>query len=140
MNVQAPARVETTMTSLRSSAAQLWPGTVVALAVAAGWFLLAVAHPTTTYHFDPFLVAIAPFVILRLQRAATPWRMVLASTGFGAALALAETLLLDNAGALRGPAVLGIIGPMPESLISILPGILAVVVVHTLIRQARSAH
>ena len=66
--------------------------------------------------------------------------MVLASTGFGAALALAATLLLDNAGALRGPAVLGIIGPMPESLISILPGILAVVVVHTLIRQARSAH
>ncbi|MDQ0278818.1 hypothetical protein QO003_003121 [Arthrobacter silviterrae] len=96
-------------------------------------------HPTTTYHFDPFLVVIAPFALLRPRRGASPWRLVLAGSGIGAALALAVTLLLNSAGALRGPALLGSIGSLAEALIAIVLGI-AVVVVSTLIRQARSAH
>lgn len=141
MTDSAPAPAETTTTPTRSIAVQLWLGTVVALAVAAGWFLLAVTHPTTTYHFDPFLVVLAPFALLRPRRAASPWRLVLAGSGSGsgAALALAVTLLLDGVGALRGPALLRSLSPTPEALIAIVLGI-AVVVASTRIRQARSAH
>ncbi len=99
MTDTAPASAETTRTPTRSIAAQLWLGSVVALAAAAGWFLLAVTNPTTTYHFDPFLVVITPFVLLRPGRAASQWRIVLAGSGIGAALALAATLLLDSASA-----------------------------------------
>lgn len=139
MTDSAPAPAETTTTPTRSIAVQLWLGTVVALAVAAGWFLLAVTHPTTTYHFDPFLVVLAPFALLRPRRAASPWRLVLAGSAIGAALALAVTLLLDGVGALRGPALLRSLSPTPEALIAIVLGI-AVVVASTRIRQARSAH
>ncbi|GAA1336604.1 hypothetical protein GCM10009611_01930 [Arthrobacter roseus] len=105
MTDSASAPVETTMTPTLSIAVQLWLGSVVALAVAAGRFLLAVTHPTTTYHFDPFLVVVAPFALLRPRLAASPWRMVLVGSGIVAGLALAATLLLDSAGALRGRGV-----------------------------------
>jgi hypothetical protein len=35
----------------------------VSVAVAVVWFLLATAHPTTTFHFAPLLVAAAWSVI-----------------------------------------------------------------------------
>ena len=138
MTDSASAPAETAMASTRSIAVQLWLGSVAALAVAAGWFLLAVAHPTTTYHFDPFLVVIAPFALLRPRRAASPWPMVLAGSGIGAALAVTTTLLLDSAGALRGPGYLGSVGPAAEASIAVVLGI-AVAVVSTLLRQTRSA-
>ena len=65
--------------------------------------------------------------------------MVLAGSGIGAGLAVNATLLLYSAGAMRGPALYGSIGPAAEAPIAIVLGI-ALAVVSTLIRQASSAH
>jgi hypothetical protein len=126
--------------SVRSVAMQLWVGTAVALAIAVGWSLLAVTHPTTTYHFDPLFVVIAPVALARIRSTAPlPWRIVLAGSGIGAGLALATTVLLDGAGVLRGPTLIGSIGPVTEALIVIMFGV-AIEVVSTLLRVDRSAH
>lgn len=126
-------------TSVRSVSAHLWVGAAVALLVAVGWSLLAVTHPTTTYHFDPFVVVIAPVLLMRFRSAGPlPWRVVLAGGGIGAVVALATTVFLAAAGAFRGPTLIGYISPVAEALIAILLGV-AVEVVSTLIRLGRRA-
>ncbi len=124
-------------TSLRVITARLWLGAVVALTVAVGWFLLAVTNPTTTYHFDPFLVVIAPVALTRFRHTGSlSWRIVLIGTGIGTGLALATTALLSSVGGLRGPGLVGGIDPVAEALIGILLGV-AVQVLSTLSRKHR---
>ncbi|MEO7005612.1 MAG: hypothetical protein ABI275_09425 [Terrimesophilobacter sp.] len=128
---------ESASTSLRAISARLWLGAVVALAVAVGWFLLAVTNPTTTYHFDPFLVVIAPVALTRLRHAGSlSWRIVLIGTGIGTGLALATTALLSSVGGLRGPGLVGAVSPVAEALIGILLGV-TVEVASTLVRKHR---
>ncbi len=124
-------------TPAHSIPARLRAGTAIAVVIAIGWFLLALTHPTTTYHFDPFLVVIAPVALTRF-RSTRPlrWRVVLAGSGIGAGVALATTVLLNDAGALRGPALIGPIGPVSEVLIAILLGVI-VEAVFSLVRWPR---
>lgn len=108
MTDSARGSVESATTAARSTGPRLWAGMAVALAVAAGWFLLALIHPTTTYDLDPLLVVIAPVALTRFRSTGTlSWRIVWAGSGIGAGLALATTILPDGVGALRGPSLLG---------------------------------
>lgn len=140
MTESMPISADSAPTPIRVVTARLWVGTVVAVAVAVGWLLLALTHPTTTYHFDPLLVVIAPVALTHFRSTGRlPWRIVLVGSGIGAGLALATTMLLGGVGALRGPSLLGSISPVAEAVIAILLGV-AVAVVSSLIRQARRAH
>jgi hypothetical protein len=51
-----------------------WAAPLVSVAVAVVWFLLATAHPTTTFHFVPLLVAAAWSVIRRCAGVPAPLR------------------------------------------------------------------
>lgn len=134
-----PAAAKPEMPPPRSHGAQLWLGTAVAALIAIGWFLLAISHPTTTYHVDPFLVVIAPVALMRFRNTGPlPWGLVLAGSGIGAGFALTTTALLYGAGALRGPGLIGPISPEAEVLIAILLGVV-VEVVFTLVRQVNKS-
>ncbi len=94
------------------------------LAAAAGWLVLAMTHPTTTYHFAPLLTALA----WPLGATRNPDRPHRGRDGLraliGSAL-LAGTVLgiLALAGALDGPALIGSTAA-EESLILIAAGTL----------------
>jgi hypothetical protein len=135
--VDGTAVTETATSPVHKVTVRLWAGVIVATALAASWVVLAVINPTTTYHFDPLLVVIAPVAVTRLRSSGSlTWRTVAAGTGIGVGVAVSSTLLLDGVNALRGPSLFGSISPAVEAMIAILLGI-AVEVASTIIRQRR---
>lgn len=112
----------------------MWASATVALVVSVGWLLLAVSHPTTTYHFAPLIIVIAPVMFMRISvEYRLRWRYVLASTGTGAAIALATTTVLVAWGALRGPSIAdhlgGDSGAIGEAFITIGLGVAIVIAI-----------
>ncbi|AEA23518.1 glutaredoxin [Amycolatopsis echigonensis] len=97
-------------------------GLAVTLLAAAGWFALATANPTTSYHLAPAVVA-AAWPIARRLRAGRPLPIGAAAlTAFGGALiAVAVTLLLSARDALAGPILFGV-PPLTEALLSVALG------------------
>lgn len=68
--------------------------------------VLAFARPTVTYHLAPALVA-AAYPALRWAGRRAPLRSALFGTAAAAAVVVATALVLDVAGVLRGPALVG---------------------------------
>lgn len=85
-----------------------WTGLPFTIAAAAGWIMLAVNTPTTTYHFAPTVVA-AAWPAARRVRAGhrLSMRAVATTVGGGAVVALALTAGLATRGALAGPTFFG---------------------------------
>jgi glutaredoxin len=99
-------------------------GALLALAAAAGWFALATRSPTTTYHFAPAIVAAAWPVGRRLRVGrALPLRAALHTALGGALLALIATVFVSTSGALAGPALFALPGPLAETLVSVAVGV-----------------
>lgn len=124
----------------RASAGSLapwWAGLPVTVAATAGWVLLAVTSPTTTYHFAPAVVAAAWPVARRMrvgQRLSA--KAVSATVGGGIAVALIVTLALALTGALLGPTFFGSDGAVVEVLVMIAVG--ALIGVAFAVRSARA--
>lgn len=78
------------------------------LAAAVGWLVLALTHPTTTYHLAPLLTAVAwPLAAARKpDRSHRGWAALHAVIG-SALLAFGVLGILALAGALDGPALIG---------------------------------
>lgn len=73
------------------------------LVLSAGWVLLALSQPATTYHFAPTVAATWPIAQrLRPGRRLRPLRLGITSGG-GAVIALGVTAILASVGALSGP-------------------------------------
>lgn len=111
--------------NLAARAAGPWhAGLGVTLLAAVGWFALAAANPTTSYHLAPALVA-AAWPLARRLRAGRPLPSATALvTALGGVLvAVAVTLLLSARGALAGPIVFGI-PPLAEALLSVVLGVM----------------
>ncbi|WP_051399864.1 hypothetical protein [Haloechinothrix halophila] len=85
-----------------------WTGVPVTVAVGAGWIALAVANPTTTYHFAPTVLAAALPVSrrMRTEDRLSP-RSLIVATSAGLGLALSVTAVLAWLGALAGPTFVG---------------------------------
>lgn len=111
----------------RTAAGHRWAAAaLITVAFAVGWVLLAVAHPGTTYHVAPLIVAAACPVVARWQAGtALSVRGGLWATGFGGAVAGTATALLAAAGELRGPTVTGSAGTLTETVVSLLIGVAA---------------
>ncbi|TAM71647.1 MAG: hypothetical protein EPN48_00860 [Microbacteriaceae bacterium] len=108
--------------------ARLWEGATVAAIIAIGWLVLAVNHPTTTYHFTPLVIVIAPVALMRMRvDRSLPWRCVMSGTGIGVAFALVASAILFASGSLRGPGLVGSIGPVAEVFIAIGLGIVTAI-------------
>lgn len=109
-----------------------WGGAVPSVVAAIAWFLLATAHPATTYHFAPVLVAAAWPVARRWRtRAALPGRVAVGTALCATVMGAAVTALLAVRHALAGPTLLGVGGALTETLVgvvvgAILGGVLAV--------------
>ena len=86
----------------------------ITVAVAAVWAALAAAHPTTTYHLAPLILAAAWPVTWASRHAPTVGATVRAAL-IGLAGALAVTAVLAAAGWLAGPTVFGRPGAAVES-------------------------
>ncbi len=115
--------------------ARLWEGAAVAAVVAVGWLLLALNQPTTTYHFAPLVLVIAPVALMRMRvNRSLPWRSVLTGTGIGAVLALVAAGILFASHALRGPGLVADIGPVAEIFIAIILG-MAIEIASTAVRR-----
>lgn len=100
-------------------------GLLVSVVLAVGWFGLAAANPTTTYHVAPLVVAAVWPVGRRLRPAGSlPVATALATALGGGLLALLTTLLLAVTGSLSGPTVFGIPGPLAEAVIGTAVGTL----------------
>lgn len=99
----SPATEERAPRSLTGFAGAGW-----SVAAAAVWLVLALMHPTTTYHLAPLVATLAwPLVVSR--HAGRPHRgqdRLLAVVG-GALLTGAVLVILALAGALDGPALIG---------------------------------
>jgi glutaredoxin-like protein len=99
-------------------------GALFTLAASAGWFALATGSPTTTYHFAPAVVAAAWPVGRRLRAGrALPLRAAAGAVLGGALLALIATVFVSASGALAGPALFGLPGPLAETLVSVAVGV-----------------
>jgi hypothetical protein len=100
-------------------------GLVVTLLAAVGWFALAAANPTTSYHLAPAVVA-AAWPVARRLRAGRPLPIIAAAlTALGGALAaVAVTLLLSVRGALAGAILFGV-PPLTEAFLSVALGFVA---------------
>ncbi len=83
------------------------------LAAAAGWLVLALTHPTTTYHLAPLLLtALAwPLAAARQPDRATSARNALRAVVGSALLAGVALGILALTGALDGPALIGSTAP-----------------------------
>ncbi|GAW49219.1 MULTISPECIES: glutaredoxin domain-containing protein [unclassified Nocardioides] len=93
------------------------------LAAGVGWLILALTHPTTTYHLAPLLTAVAwPLTVARRPASRGSRDGLRAVTG-GALLAGLVLGVLALAGALDGPALIGSTAAR-ESLIVIAVGTL----------------
>jgi hypothetical protein len=90
------------------------------LVIGAVWMLLAVWHPTTTYHLGPALVAAAwPLTLRRRDRnGRAPWQAVVLSVLGGAAVVVAVIALLAARGAMAGPTLFGGHGAVVEALLT----------------------
>ncbi|GAB3394184.1 glutaredoxin family protein [Amycolatopsis echigonensis] len=100
-----------------------WGGAVLSVVVAVAWFLLATAHPATTYHFAPMLVAAAWPVTRRWRtRTVLPGRVAVRTALGGATVAMVITALLAVRHALAGPTLLGTGGALTETLIAVAMG------------------
>jgi glutaredoxin-like protein len=99
-------------------------GLGLSLLVAVGWFALATANPTTSYHLAPAVVA-AAWPLGRRWRAgrALPAVTALTTALGGAVVAVTATLLLEIRGALAGPVLLGI-PLLTEAFLSVALGVL----------------
>ncbi len=94
------------------------------LAAAVGWLVLALTHPTTTYHLAPLLTALAwPLAAARQPDRATSARNALRAVVGSALLAGVVLGVLALTGALDGPALIGSTAAQ-ESLIMIAAGTL----------------
>lgn len=87
------------------------------------WLLMATAHPTTTYHFAPFVAAAAWPVLRRLRvgarLSAVPAGVAVAGA---AAFAVLTTMVLAVQGALHGPTLLDTHGAEIEALTGVALG------------------
>jgi hypothetical protein len=119
-------------------------GPVASLVIAAVWAVLAIWHPTTTYHLGPALVAAAWPLTLRgragIARARV--RAVVMSALGGTVTAFAAIGLLAARHALAGPTVLGGHGAMTEAFLAAVVGAafggwLATRPARSLLRRAR---
>ncbi|MBI1351246.1 MAG: glutaredoxin [Actinomycetales bacterium] len=94
------------------------------LAAAAGWLVLALTHPTTTYHLAPLLTAVAwPLAAARNRDRPLRGGAALHAAIGSALLAIGVLGILALAGALDGPALIGSTAA-EESLIMIAAGTL----------------
>ncbi len=93
--------------------------------VALGWALMALTHPTTTYHFAPVVVVavLALYVRARTEHP-VKIRSGLYLSAAGALIALITTAGVESLDALRGPTLWGPGGAPAESLLAIAAGFL----------------
>lgn len=99
---------------------------LVSVVLAMGWVLLAAAHPGTTYHFAPLVVAAACPVVTRWQAgSALSVRVGCLVAGFGGAAAGTATAVLAAAGDLNGPTLTGSAHAVTETVVSLLIGVAA---------------
>lgn len=97
----------------------------VSSAVALGWVLMALAHPTTTYHFAPLIaVVVVPFLVRARTQKSIPLRRALGLTAGSALPALIATAVIENLNALGGPALIGAGGALVETLVAIAAGLI----------------
>ncbi len=80
---------------------------VVASALAMLWSVLAMWHPTITYHFGPTLVAASIPLFVRIRDRPWPSRLALLPATSGLLVAAVTTVALTLADALRGPVIVG---------------------------------
>jgi hypothetical protein len=82
------------------------------------WVAVAVFRPATTFHLAPFLVAVAPPVLLVLDEGASADRdSVLRIGAISATLSLGTALLLLATGAMEGPAFEVFPSPLVEAIV-----------------------
>ncbi len=94
-------------------------------AVALGWVLMAITHPTTTYHFAPLVaVVVVPFLARARTQKSIPLRRALVLTSGGALPALIATAVIESLNALGGPTLISAGGALVETLIAIGAGLL----------------
>lgn len=89
---------------------------LIAAGFAALWILLAAWRPTTTWHLAPAVVAAAPLVS---TSSGFP-QLVRVAGGLG--LAVGVALALAASGAMRGPSLLPVGGPLLESVVAAVSG------------------
>ena len=80
---------------------------LAAVAVTTVWTVLALRHPTVTYHLAPLLVAAAWPGVARATRGRATMAVGLRAAGGGLLVAVLATAELRALGALRGPALIG---------------------------------
>jgi len=80
-------------------------GAVASLLVATGWAVLALRHPTVTYHFAPGVAAFAWAGVLAWRGGPIGRGAAVRATVGGTAVALAATWLLHARHALDGPTL-----------------------------------
>jgi hypothetical protein len=104
------------------------------------WFALAVANPTTTYHFAPVIVA-AAWPVGRRLRTGRALRVIptVATALGGGLLALAMTTLLSHRDALAGPALFGLPSGLVETVAGTALGVLIGIGL-SIARRGRNAH
>jgi hypothetical protein len=97
----------------------------VAGVVASGWALMAMTHPTTTYHFAP-IIAVAVVALYVRGRVDRPlgFRRGLSLAGAGVLIAVIATTVLGSLNALRGPTLWGTGSALAETLMAIAVGFL----------------
>lgn len=89
---------------------------VVSAGFAALWALLAVSSPTTTFH-------VAPAVVAGVGTLRPPGRERRRATAATVALAAVTIAALDAAGALAGPSLLPVGGPVLEAVVVAIAGV-----------------
>ncbi len=88
---------------------------VTAVGLAVAWILLATHSPTTTYHFAPLLIVVAPAWVARHgDQRETSTRRGVAWIATGVAMTSATTVLLATSGNLAGPTLNGDAAAGPE--------------------------
>lgn len=97
----------------------------VSSTVALGWVLMAITHPTTTYHFAPLVaVVVAPFLVRARTQKSIPLRSALVLTSAGVLPALIATAVIESLDALGGPTLIGAGGALVETLVAIAAGLI----------------
>lgn len=80
---------------------------LTAVTVTTVWTVLALRHPTLTYHVAPLLTAAAWPVVARVTRGRATMALGLRAAGGGLLVAVLATVELRSLDALRGPALIG---------------------------------
>ncbi|MET3948467.1 putative membrane protein YedE/YeeE [Arthrobacter sp. UYCu512] len=97
----------------------------VSSAVALGWVLMAVSHPTTTYHFAPLVAVVVGAVLVRARtQKSIPLRRALVLTSGSALPALISTAVIESLNALGGPTLIGAGNALVETLVAIAAGLI----------------